>query len=130
VQRLRGDYRHALRSQQQALQAMDGNLTARVDSLRALTEVGLNLQALGQREQAAAFLEQALKLSRHWQRGATPDYADVATALGRARLATGDVPQARALLDEAARVRREFKIDPPAPIPPYALRSTPARPPA
>jgi serine/threonine-protein kinase len=83
--RLTGDFRSALRFQQQALQATAPGPSAELRRMRALTELGLTLLALGSPDEALKSLEQALAISQQSQTHANPDRADIIDGLRRAR---------------------------------------------
>jgi tetratricopeptide (TPR) repeat protein len=83
AKRLRGEYREALRAQQQALDSIDAQATFDPTRMNVLTEIKLNLQELARPAEAAAFLDQALALSLRSQTRMNPDRADILIALGR-----------------------------------------------
>jgi serine/threonine protein kinase len=87
ISRIKGDPRTALRFQQRSLTVLPGGRNTDIDRMRALTEVGLNLHALGQPAQAIAFLREALVLSMRAQTRPSPARADILAGLGRATLA-------------------------------------------
>jgi serine/threonine-protein kinase len=107
VKRLRGEYAEALRLQQQARESMPDGASA-LERMNILKEIGLNLQELARPAEASTWLEQALALSRRAQTRPTPDRADTLVGLGRARMATGRLTEAVALLREADRFWRDF----------------------
>jgi hypothetical protein len=79
-----------------------------LERMNILKEIGLNLQELARPAEASTWLEQALALSRRAQTRPTPDRADTLVGLGRARMATGRLTEAVALLREADRFWRDF----------------------
>jgi tetratricopeptide (TPR) repeat protein len=81
IRRSAHDYRAALRFQQRALSVLPGGTRTHIDRMRALTEIGLDLQALGQPEQAAAFLREALILSERVQTHPSPARAEILAGL-------------------------------------------------
>jgi tetratricopeptide (TPR) repeat protein len=89
ARRLAGDFSAALRFQQNALRSTPSGSTTDLRRMRTLTEIGLTLLALGQREQAVPPLEQALALSRQRQIDTAPDRVVVAAALRRAQIEAG-----------------------------------------
>jgi len=107
VFRLAGDPAAALRLQQAALASVREGPAADWARMRVLAEVGLDQAELGAFAEAAATLEEALRLFERCQRGLTPEHADALVGLGRARLALGDAPGALAPLAQADRFWRE-----------------------
>ncbi len=85
IRRMTRDYRAALRFQQRALTMLGGGRRTDIDRMRALTEIGLNLDALGQPEQAIAFLREALTLSLRAQTHMSPARADILAGLEHAQ---------------------------------------------
>ena len=81
------DYRAALRFQQRALTVLGGGRRTDIDRMRALTEIGLNLDALGQPEQSIAFLREALTLSQRAQTHMSPGRAEILAGLDHAQAA-------------------------------------------
>jgi len=81
ISRAKHDYRDALRLQQRALAILPGGRRTDVDRMRALTEVGLNLNALGQPDQAVAFLREALTLSERAQTHTSPARDEILAGL-------------------------------------------------
>jgi hypothetical protein len=80
------DYRAAIRLQQRALTVLPGGKSSDIDRMRALTEIGLNEQALGQPEQAIAFLREALALSERAQTHTSRARAEILAGLNRSML--------------------------------------------
>jgi tetratricopeptide (TPR) repeat protein len=84
IKRRTHDYRAALGFQQRALTVLPGGKSTAIDRMRALTEVGLNLEALREREQAIAFLREALTISERVQTHLSPAREEILIALNRA----------------------------------------------
>jgi eukaryotic-like serine/threonine-protein kinase len=91
IDRMKHEYRAALRLQQRALAVLPAGRSGEIDRMRALTEIGLDLLALGQSDQAIAFLREALALSERAQTHMSPARAEILAGLDRARgtLASG-----------------------------------------
>jgi len=87
AKRLAGDASGALHAQEEALRWLGPEPSVDRDRMRALTESGLALLDLRRPTQAAALLEQALRLSKRFQLPAAPDRAEMVAGLARARLA-------------------------------------------
>ncbi len=87
ISRMTREYRAALRFQQRALTVLGGGRRTDIDRMRALTEIGLNLDALGQPEQAIAFLREALTLSQRAQTHLSPARAEILAGLEHAQAA-------------------------------------------
>jgi tetratricopeptide (TPR) repeat protein len=76
--------RAALDDEQRALSALPAGKSSEIDRMRILTEIGLDLQALGQPDQASTFLHEALAISEHAQTHDSPARAEIMAALQRA----------------------------------------------
>jgi tetratricopeptide (TPR) repeat protein len=108
TQRLDGDARAALRSQEESLAAIKPGPRADLERLPVLTEIGLDHVALGNHDEATRVLGEALALFATVERRMTPTHADALVGLGRARLAQGRPADALAPLEKADRFWREF----------------------
>jgi tetratricopeptide (TPR) repeat protein len=93
IRRRSHDYRAALRFQQRALTVLPGGTHTEIDRMRALTEVGLDLQALGQPAQAVAFLREALTLCERAQPYPGPARAEILAGLRTASASRSRVRQ-------------------------------------
>jgi tetratricopeptide (TPR) repeat protein len=81
LHRRSGDARAALEDQQRALNALPAGKSADIDRMRALAEIGLDMQALGQPDQAVASLREALAISERAQTRDSPARQEIITAL-------------------------------------------------
>jgi serine/threonine-protein kinase len=106
--RLAGDASGALRFQRLALQHATRGRMVEIRRMRTLTEIGLALLDLSRPDEAAAALEQALVISRHTQKRAAPDRADILLGLARAHVAGGRPAAARERRREADAVWRDL----------------------
>ena len=96
AQRLGGDFRGSLRSQQQALDSLPSARHADLRRMRMLAETGVTLLHLGDPHRAATALNEALTLSDRLQIRLAPERVDIVAALARAKTAAGS-PAAAAL---------------------------------
>lgn len=103
-----GDAPGARRVHEAALAALGRGAEASRARTEALAELGLDLLALKDAAGAEAPLREALALARASRLAATPLYAEIATALARARLARGDGAGAEPLIAEARAFWRDF----------------------
>jgi tetratricopeptide (TPR) repeat protein len=106
VERMAGDPQEAERLARDALAALPDPARG-PDRARVLGELGAALAERGAAD-AASTLEQALALWAGFQARMTPDRADAAIGLGRARLAQGRPAEALPLLAEADAFWRGF----------------------
>jgi tetratricopeptide (TPR) repeat protein len=84
TKRLEGDFKSALGFLRQSLGTTAPARTADLRRMRTLTEIGLTLLDLGQRDAAIDSLDRALAISRQQQVASAPDRADIEAALLRA----------------------------------------------
>ena len=87
TKRLDGDFGRALEFLQQSLRATSPARNADLRRMRTLTQIGLTLLDLGQKDAAIDSLDRALAISRQQQAASAPDRADIEAALLRARSA-------------------------------------------
>jgi tetratricopeptide (TPR) repeat protein len=113
IERLAGDPAAALRSQQEALGAIEAGPKAARERIRVLTELGLAQVELGQHDAAAASLEEALASARATLRRTTPVQAEALVGLGRAHAARGRARDAAAAFEEAHRFWQGFDRESP-----------------
>jgi tetratricopeptide (TPR) repeat protein len=85
TKRLEGDSKAALGLLRQSLGTTSPDRTADLRRMRTLTEIGLALLDLGQREAAIDSLDRALAISRQQQVASAPDRAAIEGALLRAK---------------------------------------------
>jgi eukaryotic-like serine/threonine-protein kinase len=89
AQRLGGDFKGSLQSQQQALDSLPSARHADLRRMRTLAEIGVTLLYLGDPYRAATALTEALALSDRLQIRLAPERLDIVAALARAKTAAG-----------------------------------------
>ncbi len=85
TKRLEGDFTSALGFLRQSLGTTPPARTADLRRMRTLTEIGLTLLDLGQKDAAVGPLDRALAISRQQQVASAPDRADIEAALLHAK---------------------------------------------
>ena len=85
TKRLEGDFKSALGFLRQSLGTTSPARNADLRRMRTLTETGLTLLALGQKDAAIDSLDRALAISHEQQVASAPDRADIEAALLRAK---------------------------------------------
>jgi eukaryotic-like serine/threonine-protein kinase len=89
AQRLGGDFKGSLQSQQQALDSLPSARHADLRRMRTLAEIGVTLLHLGDRQRAVTALDEALALSDRLQIRLAPERLAILAARARARTAAG-----------------------------------------
>lgn len=111
VQRLRGDYGAAARSQQQALENMPGGPSSLGDELRILSELAKAQVELREFDQALQSLSRAQAVSTELKFATSPVTIDLLVTRGRAALSLGKPLEAIGPLETADQFWTEFDAD-------------------
>ena len=108
AQRLAGDFRAALASQQTGIALVADGPNAERERMAFLTEIGLDQLALGESGKAAESLTKALPLIAKHQTQVTPLRADALLGLGRAQMTLGQNEEAVKNLQAADSFWQQF----------------------